>query len=167
MKIFLGMFLAIHPAMAVGVHTVPADIRDHFIRSGCSEITDYYSESRVVEKPYLYGVRSTITGNKIDNDYSFVAWCKSNDRSERKYILVGRLGGAVWPGGCKLPIRDFDYPGGLSIKRRRIDLSGYMDFARKEVGKSSAVGPVIRSEKDGLVYEVFCHHGSWVKRNID
>ncbi|QSX79733.1 hypothetical protein [Agrilutibacter solisilvae] len=168
MLLALLILLAVKPAIAEGVHTVPVDIRDHFKSSGCSEITDYYSESRVIEKPYMYRVKSVIAGREVDNDYSFIAWCRSNKKdNETQYILVGQLGGGTWPGGCKLPIREFDYAGGLSVKVRSVDLSAFTDLARRSVGKNSARGPVIRSERDGLVYEVFCHRKSWVRRSTD
>jgi hypothetical protein len=158
----------LHPVMAADVHTVPIDIQSYFKKNTCTEVFDYYAEARVIEKPYLYGIKSIIKSKSIVNDYSFIAWCKSSvNGPERQYVLVGQLGGEVWPGGCKFPIRDFDYPGGLSISRKQVNLSSFNDFAHKSIGRKSAFGPVIRSERDGLVYEVFCHRGAWVKSNID
>lgn len=162
----LVLLLAVHSATAEEVHTVPTDIQHYFKRNSCWEVMDYYSESRVIEKPYLYGIRSAVTGNKVKKDYSFIAWCKSTG-GDGQYVLVGQLDGIRWPGGCKFPIRDFDYPGGLSVSRRTVDLSEFTNFPHKSAGRRTSFGPVIRSERDGLAYEVFCHRGMWVKRNID
>lgn len=149
-------------------HTVPLDIRSYFNKIGCSEILDYYSDSRVLDKPYLYGAVSASSGANVINDYSFLAWCKSNDVvGNGQYILVGQLEGHEWPGGCTFPVRGFDYPGGIEIKRMRINLSQFNSILRRNVGNGFSFGPVIRNEQDGLVSEIFCQRGEWVIRNID
>lgn len=163
----LAMLLATQSTVAIDVHTVPVDVRSYFAKNGCSEVFDYYSESRIVEKPYLYGVRSTITGMRSEGDYSFIAWCKSNKAVEDEYVLIGQLNGVGWPGGCKFPIHGFDYAGGLSIASRKINLAAFTDFRNKNVGDGSVSGLVIQSVKDGLAYQVFCHRGEWIRRNID
>ncbi|MGN7726480.1 hypothetical protein ACTJIL_11795 [Luteimonas sp. 22616] len=170
MKMLLGLILTLTACSVVAsdVHTVPLDIRRDFKESSCAEVLDYYSDSNVIEKPYLYGVVSIATGTKIENDYSFIAWCKSIDKNvERPYVLVGKLNGVTWPGGCKFPVRGFDYPGGVSITRRKVDLGLFADFQNRSVGKNTAFGPVVQSERDGLAYEVFCHRGRWLKRSLD
>lgn len=162
------LLVVVQSVMATDIHTVPADIRAYFKQNSCSEVLDYYLQSRVIEKPYLYGVRSAVNGTKTKNDFSFLAWCKSTTRNaDRPYVLVGRLDGATWPGGCKFPIQGFDFPGGLSVSKKKINLSMFTNFEYQSAGSHVVLGPVIRSEMDGLVYEVLCHDGAWVKRNID
>lgn len=160
--LLIMLVLTMRAAVAADVHVVPIEIRDYFKANGCSEVLDYYSESRVIDKPYLYGAISLAGGVKSNNDYSFIAWCKSlGGNFDNQYVLVGRLDGAVWPGGCKFPIGGFDYPGGIGIARKKISLGAFTDFSYRKVRGGSIVGAVISSERDGLVYEVFCHRGTW------
>lgn len=166
--IFGALCASVTTWASVEIHTVPADIRASFSGNKCEEIFDYYRDSKVTEKPYIYGALARAAGKSSTQDFSFIAWCKTTRKDvERPYVLVANLGGKVWPGGCKFPVVGFDYPGGISIIRKSVRLDS---FDRLEGGKKvsgAAFGPLVESEKDGLRYELFCFKGEWLRSNSD
>lgn len=170
MKMSFALMVAMltNSLVAGDVYTVPLPIRDFLKKYDCSGTLEHYSDWKGTESPYMYRVVSAATGRRMENDNSFISWCRATDENaEMPYVLVSKLDKAVWPGGCGFPIRGFDYPGGLKIVRKHIDLDAFDEFRRKSGESSSVFGPVIVSESDGLVYEIFCQRGTWLKRNID
>ena len=75
--IIFAMTLLSFAASATAVTTVPTDVVKYFKKNNCSEITEFYLRPRVIEKPYIYHVNSLVVGKKVQNDYSFLAWCKA------------------------------------------------------------------------------------------
>ncbi|MCC8363663.1 hypothetical protein LK996_11340 [Lysobacter sp. A6] len=125
-------------------HTAPLDVRNFLVKQGCDEVVDFYSEQDVVGQPYVYGIGSLIDEGPLMRDFTFVAWCVR----DHDYQVVADLGGRAWPGGCRFPIRGFDFAGSLTIT-------------------DSGRGILIRSERDGLVVTIRCDAGQWVRQASD
>ncbi len=149
MKKHTLIFFSIVPFMAISqnVYTVPFDIRASFKENNCIEVKDYYLDAEVLEKPYLYGIYSILNNFNDKNDTSFIAWCRQkSDRKFGSFLIIINPKDLKWPGGCSFPITNLDFAGGLSVDRKN---------------------KVIKSEKDGLITEMFCQNKNWVVRSID
>lgn len=170
---YLALISTLLPAMSIaGVsnNVVPVDIREGAKKNGCEQIFDYYDEWRMIDKPYVYGVKGMITGKRTQRDFTYLAWCQKpqNFDNPNRYVLIADLGITQWPGGCKFPITGFEIPGGLRIKNlNNASLALYSSRSGVKAVGAKFSGPVIESDRDGLGYEIVCHEGNWLIHTFD
>lgn len=153
------------------VRVVPEDLYQFTREQECAQVTSFYEERpEVREPPYVYGLFSA-GSQSAAKDFSAALWCEQPDSQGRKYVLLLKLEGRRWPGGCPARIENQDFAGGLSVIA---DLEEPLDWFwnmrdRKPVGKPGQMtkGPGIRSLYDGTGNIYYCHEGQWVARPLE
>lgn len=153
------------------VRIVPEDLYRYAREQGCTQGTDFYKERpEVREPPYVYGLFSAGLQSTVQ-DFSAALWCEQPDRQGRKYVLLLKLDGRKWPGGCPARIESQDFAGGLSvIANLEEPLEWFWNMQdRRPVGKPGQMtkGPGIRSLYDGTGNIYYCHEGQWVARPLE
>jgi len=153
------------------VRIIPEDLYRYAKEQGCSQVLDFYREREGIrEPPYVYGVLSASTQG-ADNDFSSAFWCERPERGDKKYVLLLKLDGRQWPGGCPNVIEDQDFAGGLSVIRNLNEpLAWYWNMKdRKRFGKpgQKTLGPGIQSIYDGTGVRYYCYQGTWIANTFD
>lgn len=153
------------------VRVLPNDLYLYAKEQGCSQVSAFYKERpEVREPPYVYGVLSA-TGQSAARDFSAAFWCERPEQDAGKYILLLKLDGRAWPGGCPNLIVGQDFAGGLSVIRDlRESLDAYWNMRdQNPVGKSGQItsGPGIQSQYDGTGNIYYCHEGKWIARPLE
>lgn len=153
------------------IRIVPEDLYRYIKDQGCSQVATFYKErAEVRNPPYVYGVLSP-DAQTASQDFTAAFWCEQPDRGAKKYVLLLKLDGRAWPGGCPNRIEGQDFVGGLSIIRNLNDpLEWYWNMHdQKPVGKPSqrTNGTGIQSIYDGTGNIYYCHEGKWVARPLD
>lgn len=153
------------------VRIVPEDLYQYAKEQGCSQVATFYKERpEVRDPPYVYGI---LAGDPqaASNDFSAAFWCERPERGGKKYVLLLKLDGRPWPGGCPSQIENQDFAGGLSVVRDLSDLlDSYWNMQdRKPVGLpgQTTKGPGVRSLYDGTGNIYYCHDGKWVARPLE
>jgi len=156
--------------LADETRVIPDELYRYGIREGCGQVADFYKEhDDVREPPYVYGILAA-PGQYADNDHSAAFWCTQTSDGEKKYVLLLKLDGKKWPGGCPDRIENQFQIGGLSIIRKLnepLASYSYVDDAaiRPLAGRTS--GPGIKSSYDGTGVIFTCNRGRWAFRQLD
>lgn len=165
--LFITLVSACSPAQhAGGDDTKRRSLHEAYAAAGCAEIEDY-PRNGGQGSLVLHGVAGILHRKRAAEDAGFLAWCRRVGGDE-DYMLVSDTN-VAWPGGCTFPAGHLDYPGELSVEWREpegetfYDADGHASVHGQEAGAL----PVIRSENDGLVYEVVCMEGKWRARSSD
>ena len=153
------------------VRIIPDDLYRYAKEQGCSQVVNFYREQpEVREPPYVYGILSA-NPQDATNDFSAALWCERPERGDKKYVLLLKLDGRQWPGGCPSFIEGQDSAGGLSVIRNlKEPLVWYWNMKDwKRLGKlgQKTLGPGIQSiyGDTGSIY--YCHQGTWIARPTD
>lgn len=153
------------------VRVVPEDLYQFTREQECAQVASFYKERpEVREPPYVYGLFSAGSRSTVD-DFSAALWCEQPDSQGRRYVLLFKLDGRTWPGGCPARIENQDFAGGLSvIANLEEPLEWFWNMRdRRPVGRPGQMtkGPGIRSLYDGTGNIYYCHEGQWVARPLE
>lgn len=160
---FVFLSLLIFQGLAnAEVLMVPKELYDYSLENNCAQVSDYYRKKFNISKPpYVYGVRG---------QYDFgIVWCEQKkENNDKNYILLLKLNGYKWPGGCPEKIENLRYPAGLSVSWNTNEpLNWYREVNNPNVqGPPDLMtnGPIIESNNDGVADHFYCHKKKWLMR---
>jgi hypothetical protein len=155
----------IYPIPSYGqIGSLPEELREVALKSGCSEVKRFFDRPGMVNPPYVYGY---LPGPK-ENSAAF--WCEKKENDKEIFLLNFFFKGEIPEEYiCSQSIqRKTGYPGGLSVYKDRdttLEFFHYLnDPKRKPPANEKLTHNGILSEYDGVGLLFYCYKGEWIVR---